>query len=403
MEESKRNEITSKLLAIDEDLQRAPYQHPSLMTFDGGIAHYYAHRYFCTQDLKYLDLCFDKVEKGIEFSSEHAVDFGFSNGIAGTTWLIKFLIRHKLIDSSSIDTSETDLLIYKSALNDISAGHYDLLDGMIGKAMVFLEDSNLTHYLTDLTTKLVGISINSIKNRITWYDYYTTQNYANNSAIATQTNLGMAHGVPSILFFLSLVYEKGILKDSIEEILLRASETLLSEEKKSDERTSSFPNDSNQKNNSRLAWCYGDLGIVLSLFKVSEVLNNKTLKCEALRILEKASLRRIEDSGIEINHGKNIFEKGFCHGVAGISHIFNRLNCKFKSNTVSIANDYWLGKLLEPSKRIEHYFSFEKVKDKGEWYEDRSLLSGSAGVGLVLMSHISKEIPNWDNCLYTDI
>lgn len=400
LDESKFNWVNHKLSSIDRDLENVSFQHHSLMTYDSGIAHYFAHRYLHTNEPKFIDLSVDRIEKGIEYFSNHRVDFGFSNGIAGFTWLVKYLINQNLIDEGTIDTSETDFLIYKSALNDCEHKHYDFLDGMIGKAMIFLDDSSKQDYLFDLTKKLIDFSEKE-NGRITWFDYYTSKIPNSNSAV-NQTNFGMAHGIPSILFFLALVYERGLLKNILDEVLISASNSLLEEEIATGE--SCFSYDSNSQGSSRLAWCYGDLGVALALIKVSDVLNNSAIRFEALRILEKSSLRRLEDSGIKSDLSLNRIEKGFCHGVAGISHMFNRLCARFHTfEALAVANSYWLDKLLESAEVNESYFSFEKGKGRSQWYHDTSLLSGSAGIGLVLMSHIDKGLPKWDRCLFTDI
>jgi hypothetical protein len=130
----------------------------------------------------------------------------------------------------------------------------------------------------------------------------------------------------------------------------------------------------------------------------------KAAKEEAYKIITQAATRTFENSGIYHDTKTNRIEQGFCHGVAGVSHLFNRLTSKVsKAIDMERANEYWIQKLLSSLKPNEPEHSFEKLSTGGQWIQNASLLNGTAGVGLVLMSHTQNSISKWDSCFLTDI
>src|SRR5262249_58816684 len=72
-----------------------------------------------------------------------------------------------------------------------------------------------------------------------------------------------------------------------------------------------------QSDNSRLTWCYGDLGILSVLFQVSRRTGREDLRGFARDLLDHCLARPPEDYGV--------VDAPLCHGAAGVAHIFNRL------------------------------------------------------------------------------
>ena len=70
----------------------------------------------------------------------------------------------------------------------------------------------------------------------------------------------------------------------------------------------------NEKQKSRLAWCYGDPGISLSLWKVSKALNDPVLGNTAMTILKHAARRTSPEDSL-------VLDTGLCHGSYSLSLI----------------------------------------------------------------------------------
>ena len=67
----------------------------------------------------------------------------------------------------------------------------------------------------------------------------------------------------------------------------------------------------------RLAWCYGDLDIAISLWHAGNALNNQIWKNKSLQIF-RSCIELVEEQDL-------LTEFGICHGTSGIAMIFRRI------------------------------------------------------------------------------
>jgi lantibiotic modifying enzyme len=153
----------------------------------------------------------------------------------------------------------------------------------------------------------------------------------------------------------------------------------------------------NQKNfeNSRLGWCYGDLGIAIVLLQSSNLLKSEILRKKALHILTFSSKRKSLEKNL-------VFDSGVCHGAMGISHIFHNVNIKNSNSRYQDAAQYWLNKGMDLLVYDDNYNGIKKWNHLSKTLTpDNSLLEGAAGVGLVIISSIMQQnqTNKWDECL----
>jgi lantibiotic modifying enzyme len=149
--------------------------------------------------------------------------------------------------------------------------------------------------------------------------------------------------------------------------------------------------ENNSYTESRLAWCYGDLGIGQVLHKAGILLNDRELTELALDSLVRSCKRK--DIILE-----NIVDACMCHGPLGICHIYNRM---YQKTDMPIFKDiaiYWLNEALKMGKESKHFAGFHFVHS-GEYIANFSLLTGISGVGLSLLAMIDSVEPKWDECL----
>ena len=164
-------------------------------------------------------------------------------------------------------------------------------------------------------------------------------------------------------------------------------------------KISYFPVWINEKNNtpsesSRLAWCYGDLGISMALYQVSKVTDNKILEKLAIEVLLNASNRRNLVS-------EQVIDAGLCHGTAGIAHIFNRMYRNTGIEKFKETSDFWIEETLKMAKFDDGLAGYKAwhTEKYGGWVNEYGLLEGIAGIGLALISAVSDIEPKWDECL----
>ena len=143
-----------------------------------------------------------------------------------------------------------------------------------------------------------------------------------------------------------------------------------------------------------MAWCYGDLGISMSIWNASQTIKNKEWENKALEIL-RYSIKRTD---LEKN---SVIDAGLCHGAAGIAHIFNRMYINTKNTEFKNAADYWYVETLKMANHENSLSGFKAwhTEKYGGWQEEFGFLEGIAGIGLALMSAISDTDPTWDEIL----
>ena len=126
---------------------------------------------------------------------------------------------------------------------------------------------------------------------------------------------------------------------------------------------------------SPLAWCYGDPGAAGAFFVAARDAVMPGWAAAATAIAEHAASRPVLDSGV--------LETSFCHGAAGLAHIFNRLHQATASEVLRAAAENWLGEVLsgwQPGRELA----------------EPGLLTGAAGIGLVLLAAATPVEPRWD-------
>ncbi|MCQ2319126.1 MAG: hypothetical protein MJZ90_09445 [Bacteroidales bacterium] len=145
---------------------------------------------------------------------------------------------------------------------------------------------------------------------------------------------------------------------------------------------------------SRLAWCYGDLGICAMLYQAGIAMNRKNWIDIAVKIMMYAAKyrRNLKDNLVA--------DSCFCHGAAGIGHIFYRMWWNTRISEFKDATDYWFEETIKMADFNDGYAGFKKWKGKENGYiNETSLLNGIAGIGLALATYSCNAEPQWDRCL----
>lgn len=311
------------------------------------------------------------------------------DGYAGICWLFRNLHKEGFIDSDDIDETieDIDRYIYnmfcKYYIHDI-----DYLHGGAGIAMYFLLSetkyglSACNLYLDKLDETKITIENGS-------YMWKTEVDINGENEIVV--NLGLSHGMASIVIFLAEYYERT--KDSKAKRLLQQSIKYYINNTNPESFYSVYSNwikidDSSLLSESRLAWCYGDLGIAVALNRASLSLTDKNLFDFSTKILEKTTRRQYNNTQIK--------DASFCHGASGASYIYNYLyqitgNEDYKKSAI-----YWLNDTIERVDTIDFEGSGQLNDQLNDTY---TILTGLSGVGLVLLASLENKKDSWSEIL----
>jgi lantibiotic modifying enzyme len=163
-----------------------------------------------------------------------------------------------------------------------------------------------------------------------------------------------------------------------------------------------YPSSINVTSHSRLAWCYGDLGICYSFLYASKVLKDKKIEKEFLEMIDLILVRGITDSGLVHFDDYSFFDTGFCHGLSGIYYILYKINELMPNEIIEEKILYWSQELIKNIKiqlSVEGEIFFPKSKQSNlEVYsiDKEFILNGVCGVGLVLLTLKYKKA-DWSN------
>jgi len=313
------------------------------------------------------------------------------SGIAGVCWTIDHLCKQEVLDANPNELlSDIDEYIYQAAHYDLNRGHFDFLHGAIGM-MLYLIKRNCRDYLDHLVRVLNNVAV--------WDDGCAKwQSMIRHEEGALGFNIALSHGSSAIAIVLCKILQMMPKNETVKRLLEGTVGYILDQEISVTQYGCYFPAFSIESQQeffkTRLAWCYGDLGIGLAIWQAGLHLHNQAWIEKGMEVLLHSARRR----GLMDN---KVVDAGICHGTAGIAQIFNRL---FRS-TIQIefqeAANYWCMETLKMAKFDDGFAGYKSwyTPEHGGWQCKDNLLDGIAGIGLSLLSFVMHNDPAWDECL----
>jgi len=335
--------------------------------------------YFSAITDSFLDQLLEEISEEIDHHS-------FCSGLSGILYMFQFLKEKKIVD---IDFSETEkalenYLIHKMRM-DISSLHYDFMHGALGVGLYFMKKSN-DKVIPELIDFLDKTAEKDKKNNI-----YKWKSILDSKTNEAGFNIALCHGISSIVLFLSRVIKKGFGDKKIFELLEGAVNYILSQEIDSNIYGSCFPYQSKQKiSGSRLAWCYGDLGVSYALWFAGITTNNSHWKDKGLEVLIK-STRRLSP------YENGVVDAGICHGCAGIAMVYRRMYLETQLPVFLSSTRYWLNQCLNFANYKDGLAGYKTHGNEEK--DDYGLLTGIAGIGLIFISYLTNDNQRWDELL----
>lgn len=317
-----------------------------------------------------------------------------ADGLAGIAWTIDHLVSTGFLDKEYlVEIKKLNDYLAGIMINDVRSGNYDYLHGGLGIASYLLKGIDQEFNKKRVEEAITILEQIAVKEAKFFYWYSVIDHKQNISGI----NLGLSHGLASIIYFLLNAYKYDMLPMSVSKMLGGSIQYLLDIRDRSLNTNSTFPNSIAEgvaSGESRLAWCYGDPGIGMALWQAGKLLQNGRWESAAIEILHRATNRmELEANGI--------YDASICHGSAGLVQIFNRSFQETGDQKFYHAAIYWLKVTLDLGKNKDGIAGFKyrnPTKPEG-WVKSSDFLEGIAGIGLVLISAVSDITPGWDECL----
>ena len=360
-----------------------------LLSGKGGIVLFLFYYYKLTLNTKAYDLGSYLIEAILAEINQRETLLDFCHGIAGIGWLIEHLEQNEFLECDTNDLlSGIDEYIYKSAIIDLQNKDYDFLHAAIGKGLYLLKRKKVNEsYLEEIAKLMLKISESPLEGQLRWPSPHPLNQ--------RMYNISLSHGIAGIINFFTRLIELDTVKSEAQAIVNKSINYLLT--LKFENQISIFPNNHILEKHkylpSRLAWCYGDLGIGITLWQVSQSLDDKFLEKNAMQIMLHSTRRRdLKDN--------RVIDAGLCHGTSGIAHIFNRMFINTGLQEFEESSDYWFNETLKMARFSDGLAGYKSWQGRNNgWYKEINFLEGIAGVGLALISKVSDIMPQWDECL----
>lgn len=318
----------------------------------------------------------------------------YSNGLTGFLWTLKNLKEHEYLDIDLDDVVDSATpLLGDFMMGKLDAGEYDFLHGSLGVANYFLdaEDPAAIKLVKEFNKKLFSKAIHNDDDTLS---FLSTVNI--NDAIVPVINLSLSHGMASIIYYLQrCLQNKNIASEEIKKTLKQVISFYRKNQNDISVEPAYFPswiNDGTPNAKSRLAWCYGDLGVGLVFYKAAIVLNDLELKAYSIEILKK-TLTRLDPAKESIKEG------GICHGGSGLVKMYRNIHRITGINDFNTAADHWLKVTLEQATHADGYAGFKTYTGERGYENDCGLLEGVGGIGIIFLEELMGKSLSWDKSL----
>jgi hypothetical protein len=343
-------------------------------------------------------LAWQSLDQAIEAVSTRAMDASLYGGFPGVAWATE-LVDH-LLDPDAEDRNEAvdDALLRVLSRANLWPAPHDLVVAVTGLGVYALQRCPRPSAIEclHLVVERLREHAQHDEHGIYWWTPpagilhpVSRMQYPSGRA-----DLGLAHGVAGAVALLGNICGAGVESETARPLLEGAVSWLLAHSVAT-EAGPTFPvwlAPDFQPSPARCAWCYGDPGIAAALLLAARGVGAAGWEQAAVALAGRAAERPPAETGV--------VDAGFCHGAAGLAHIYNRMYQATGEPKLGRAAVYWLERTLD-------FYRLAR-DDGGSWvrgsrdpakegpWNGTGLLEGAAGVALVLLAATTSVEPVWD-------
>ena len=205
-----------------------------------------------------------------------------------------------------------------------------------------------------------------------------------------QYNLGLAHGTPGVIAFLSAALAAGVEHEQARALAQKAVAWLI--DLSPHLGVSGFPAlvaPNKPFMPSDASWAYGDAGVAMAILSAARALGDSRAERAALDIAHRALRRPFEDY-------LGPPRPSISHGAAGLTQIYSRLYHATSDPVLLQAARQWCERILDHWRVTSNGITgFPEIHSQ--------LFGGVAGIGLVLLGASEHREPQWDRFLLISI
>ena len=326
-------------------------------------------------------------------------------GFTGIAWAAEHL-QSRLGDADADDLNDSvDAALLECLESPAWSADYNLIRGLVGFGVYAVERAHQPSAVACLERiiALLDASAQRQPEGIAWHTVpHLLPEHQRAACPNGHYNLGLAHGIPGIIALLGEAYAAGVAVERTWPLLAGAVHWLLAQDMTA-QGEAFFPTwvaPESEPSPSRLAWCYGDLGLAAAVLCAARLAAEPAWERRALDIAWRAAQVSMARARVQ--------DASLCHGAAGNAHIFNRLYQASGDERCHQAACFWFEQTLamrRPGEGIGGFRSWamNMATMQFGWQDDPGFLRGSGGIGLALLAAVTDGEPAWDRVLLTAI
>lgn len=321
---------------------------------------------------RYTNSFLDQLTNGVD-------SFTFCNGLSGILEGLKNMneIAALNLDYSDLERNYTPFL-KNYAKYSILNYNYDFLHGALGIIKYFNKDPKFINEVLALFEKTAKKRDNTYK----WNSWVGVERKIG-------CNISLSHGISSIVAVLSRLNCASINFEVRDRIIERACNYICTQEIDFHKYGCYFPSIScegqSEITRSRMAWCYGDLGIAVALWEAGKVVNNKAWKSKAIEIFTFSSQRRSQKDTM-------VQDAELCHGSASLVMMFDYMFRETGEELFRETRNFWVKKTIELSCFEDGLAGYKILRGSDlKWRKEYDILNGISGIGLIFLSVLHNE------------
>lgn len=371
---------------------------PSLANGEAGLALLYTWL-ARTRRMPQADvLAWQYLDRAIDAVATQTMDASLYGGFPGVAWAAE-LVDH-LLDPNAEDRNEAvdDALLRLLSRANLWPAPHNLVVGVTGLGVYALQrfPRPSTRECLHRAVERLHEHAQRDEHGIFWWTPpagilhpESRKEYPSGRA-----DLGVAHGAAGAVALLGGICGAGVEPDTARP-LLEGTVSWLWAHSVATEAGPTFPiwlAPDFQPSPARCAWCYGDPGIAAALLLAARGVGAAGWEQAAVALACRAAERPPEKTGVR--------DACFCHGTAGLAHIYNRMYQATGEAKLGRAAVYWLERTLDFYRLARDNGSswVQGSRDRAEEgpWTGIGLLEGAAGVALVLLAATTPVEPLWD-------
>lgn len=262
------------------------------------------------------------------------------------------------------------------------------VNGALGYGLYFLQRSYFDpDRMQPIIAELVqGIITNAIR---TDKGCYWMSRLKGNNEI---TYLSMPHGSAAVALFLTRVAEMALFPaNQMKEIITQTIAFI--EVHRVQNQHYQFIDIVQDPHKSRLALCYGDMGIGYMLLRAGRVFNNSTWYQEGMALLRNCALRH-DESNTGVQDASILF------GATGLALMFDRIGRITNDPLMKETSRLWYLKILEYDNAQNGYAGFRAANNQWHTHTNLAFSEGVIGIGCGLIKGLHPDDVDFDDLIW---